>query len=284
MKPCRGIIMGVGAPNDSVNHGKSMCAIILTREIGMIRVYPIPASDSFPVWGTVFLEIEKGNDPRPESFRVVSYKLTGKVEDQHAKREILNKCTIKTADSDPIDYQNENRASILMVKPQWGDCEFSISQKIPTGIPTDDEECGWIVTQGKHWQKAYVTWTSEQGKSHKSHLGGREIYEGLRKNPDSAWNLMNNLRVNDPDYEFWMLMGNMKDRRNVWLCVHLHRLKKSTSGSIPLFSHPIIGDAEGWPYLRQEDSNVRIVDGHPELFTMNDISPAFCRGNMKTAI
>lgn len=75
----------------------------------------------------------------------------------------------------------------------------------------------------------------------------------------------------NPDYQKWMLMGNMKGRRNVWLCVHLHRLKKQTSGSIPLFSNPIIGSSADWPYTKQEAKNVPIVDGHPELFTMRDM-------------
>jgi hypothetical protein len=95
---------------------------------------------------------------------------------------------------------------------------------------------------------------------------------------------MNNLQIMNPDYEKWALMGNMKDRPNVWLCVHLHRLKKSKGGSTPLFSHPVIGSEEGWPYSRQEDSNVRIVDGHPELFTMSDMIPDCFHGTMKTAI
>lgn len=262
-----GVILGVGAPNDSVKHGKTMCAIVLTADLGMIRIYPVPAQISFPVWGEVLLEIERGSDDRPESYRLKRFSLTGKIEDAGEKRELLDACVIKTGDYDPLRFQNKNKCSVAIVKPSWGDCEFLISQRIPKNIPEDDEECGWIVTQGRHWQKAYVIWRSTQGAKHKSHLGGREIYECLRRNPDSVWDLMNNLRVNDPNYDFWMLMGNMKNpiRRNVWLCVHLHRLKKTSGAVRSLFQHRLIG-RDGWPYQQQETQNIRMDDGHPLLF------------------
>jgi len=279
-----GIIMGVGAPNESKHNGKSMCAILLTKDYGFIRVYPIPAEEKFPVWGNVTIEAERGGDGRDESWKVSSWQITGKVECPHQKAEILNACELKSGMDDPCDFMNEGRKSIFLVRLEWGSIESTLSQKIPSYVSQDDEECGWIVTQAKHWLKPYLTWTSKQGKSHTSHLGGREIYEGIRHNPTEPWNLMNNLQIMNPDYEKWMLMGNMKDKRNVWLCVHLHRLKKQMCGSTPLFSNPIIGESEGWPYSNQEAANVPIVDGHPELFTMSDMISASTRGNMIPAI
>lgn len=272
--------MGVGAPNDSASNGKTMCAIILTKEYGFIRVYPIPAEDRFPIWSMGSFVIVKGSDPRPSSWKLETYELTGKIDCQSTKREILDRCVIKTGFDDPMNYQNANRQSIFMVKPNWGTVSVSLTQKVPKQIPTDDQDCGWIVTQGRHWLKPYIEWESDQGIAHKSHLGGREIYEGIRNNPTAPWNLMNNLQIMNPDYEFWMLMGNMKNKMNVWLCVHLHRLKKSIGGSTPLFSHPIIGENSAWPYEKQQDKNVLTVGCQPLLFTMNDmISPSYL-GNM----
>ena len=279
-----GIIMGVGAPNETTNSGKTMCAIVLTKNEGFMRIYPIPASESFPVWGRVNIEVEKGNDGRDSTWKLTSWEVTGKIESAEEKREILTACELKSGMDDPCDFMNESRKSIFLVRLDWGSTELTLSQKIPSYIASDDEECGWIVTQAKHWLKPYINWTSKQGKDHKSHMGGREIYEGLRRNPTEPWNLMNNLQVMNPDYERWMLMGNMKDRRNVWLCVHFHRLKKQISGSIPLFCNPIIGDNAAWPYANQKASNVPIVDGHGELFTMSDMTPISTRGNMATTI
>ena len=279
MEEVTGIIMGVGAPNESRANGKTMCAIILTRELGFIRVYPIPASDAFPVWGSVDLCLSKGGDPRDESYKLESFNVTGKVECSESKREILEAACIKSGMDDPMKYQNTRRKSIFLVKPTWGDVEVTLSQKVPD-ISPDDDECGWIVTQGRHWLKPYLKWESDQGCEHTSHLGGREIYEGIRNNPHKPWNLMDNIQIMNPDFEHWMLMGNMKNKRNVWLCVHLHRLKKSTSGSTPLFSHPIIGEDTAWPYSEQQTSNVEVVDNHPTLFTMKGMTRANSLGSM----
>jgi len=274
--------MGVGAPNESKTHGKTMCAILLTKELGFVRVYPIDAQSSFPVWGVGEFDFTKGSDPRDESYKITGFNITGKIEDHAMKREILNSCVLKSGHQDPMDFQNELRKSIFLVKPSWGDVEVTLTQKVPA-ISPDDEECGWIITQGKHWLKPYVKWVSDQGKEHSSHLGGREIYEGIRNNPVSPWNLMNNIQIMNPDYEHWMLMGNMKDKRNVWLCVHLHRLKKETCGSTPLFSHPIIGSDSAWPYSSQRTSNVEIVGGHPTLFTMKNMNRIPSLGSMTQA-
>ena len=276
--------MGVGAPNETKTGEKTMCAIILTKDYGFLRVYPIPANEQFGVWCNVSMNVEKGNDNREESWKIQNWIVESKITDNNEKREILYACELKSGQFDPLEYMNESRRSIALVSLEWGSVEATLSQKIPSFVSTDDEECGWIVTQAKQWLKPYITWTSKQGKSHTSHLGGREIYEGIRRNPTEPWNMMNNLQIMNPDYEKWLLLGNMKDRRNVWLCVHLHRLKKQTSGSTPLFSSPIIGSADGWPYSKQEDANVSIVEGHPELFTMNDMISASTRGNMLTPI
>lgn len=277
--------MGVGAPNETTNHGKTMCAIVLTKSDGFIRVYPIPAHEIFPVWGKVKLEITKGSDNRDSTWKLISWSIYGKIENSEEKHEILTACELKSGMDDPCDYMNKLKKSIYLIRLDWGNIELALSQKIPCQIADDDEEYGWIVTQAKHWLKPYITWKSQQGKNHKSHLGGREIYEGMRRNPTEPWNLMNNLQIMNPDYDRWMLMGNMKDYTNVWLCVHLHRLKKQISGSIPLFCNPIIGEKEGWPYSKQEARNVEIVDNHPMLFTMTDTTQKIStRGNMATTI
>jgi hypothetical protein len=279
----QGIIMGVGAPNDSSKHGKTFCAIVLTSDLGFIRIYPIRADLRFPVWGMVSLDIEKGSDPRAESYKVNGFEIGAAITESSIKREILDRAVLKSGMNDPMAYQNENRRSIFLVKSNWSKMEASLSQKEPA-FTSADEEFGWIVTQGKHWLKPYIKWTSDQGKTHTSHLGGREIYEGLRNNPQNPWQLMNNIQIMNPDYEHWLLMGNQKDRMNVWLCVHLHRLKKSISGSTPLFSHPVIGNDSAWPYNKQADSNVEIADGHPMLFTMKDMISTNSLGSIKKAM
>ena len=147
--------MGVGAPNDTRGSGKTMCAIVLTKDQGFIRIYPIPAVDEFPVWSDGFFEIEKGLDPRSGTWKLISYRLRGKIECSQTKREILESCVIKSGFDDPMDFQNSNKQSIFIVRPNWGNVSVALTQKVPKKIPEDDEECGWIVTQ----------WAEKNGKA-----------------------------------------------------------------------------------------------------------------------
>jgi hypothetical protein len=278
-----GIIMGVGAPNICRDGKKTMCAILLSEDLGFLRIYPLPAGESFPVWATLDVDLEKSQtDSRRESYKVRDYKLIApSISCSAQKREILNACILKSGMIDCQDYMNspERRGSIAMVKLNRETITASMDMRAPASV-NDDEEFGWIMAQAQHWQKPYLQWKSEQGKVHKTHLVAREVYEGLRKNPEQPWNIYNNLQIGSPDWEHWLLMGNMRNHRNVWVGVHLHRLKKSTSGSIPLFSMIPDGRLEGWPYCEQESSNVPVVGNQPMLFTTEDMTLTNCRGNM----
>lgn len=278
-----GIILGVGAPNQCADGSKTMCAIVLSEELGLIRVYPIPAELRFCVWSRVELEMDRSaSDNRKESYKLQSFNVSNCIEDSETKREILNTCVLRSGTLDPIHYQNERRSSIALVKLSWGNVEIALSQRVPD-LGAHNAECQWIVVQGRHWNKPYLQWTSEQGVSHKTHLVGREVYEGLRKNPDQPWNIFNNMRINSPDYEVWLLLGNMRDRRNVWVAPHVHRLKKNAFHSMPLFSTIRDGKPSEWPYCEQADFNASVVDDQLELFTTDFTAMSPTRGSTATA-
>jgi len=221
-----GIILAVAAPNQCRDGRKTMCAIVLSDDLGLIRIYPLDASQKYPVWSRVDLALERSlNDNRHESYKVIDCIICGKIEESDQKRKILNRCVIKSGLVDPMEYQNKSRSSIIVSKLKYGTLECTLSQRIPE-TSHEDEEHPWLMTQANHWSKPYLGWVSEQGVTHKTHLLGREVYMGLQNNPENPWNLFNNLQLNNPDYEHWIVLGNMKDRRNVWVAPHIHRLKK----------------------------------------------------------
>lgn len=216
----------------------------------------------------VSMQVERHDkDNRAESYRLCDYTVTGEVSNTEMKRDILDACILKSGEEDVCSYQNSRRRSIALIKLKWGSTQVSLMQRAPDMAP-DDEEFPWVITQGRHWNKPYLIWLSEQGKSHTTHLVGREVYEGLRKNPDQPWNIFNNMRINSPDYEAWLLLGNMRDRRNVWVGVHLHRLKKSALSSTQPFFTIRDGKPDAWPYCEQENSNVNPADRQLNLFTI----------------
>lgn len=265
-----GIVLGVGAPQQSKKHGKTLCAILLTEELGLIRVYPVPAGARFPVWGKVSVSLEPSSDPRAESYRLRSFRLIGKETRYDHKRAILESCVLRSGLEDPIDYQNSHRKSIALVRLPWGKFDCTLSTQVPKQFASEDEEFGWVATQGEQWQKPYLTWASQSGKAHKTHLGGREIYMGLQHFADNPFRLFESLNLT-PDYEHWLLLGNLKNQRNVWLCVHLHRLKKREGGSILPCCAPGNGKPDDWPYSTQEAENVSSAAGQLEMSIMCDM-------------
>ncbi|MDH5410003.1 MAG: hypothetical protein OEY16_01335 [Alphaproteobacteria bacterium] len=254
-----------------------MCAIILTEERGLIRVYPIPAANRFRVWASVVLQIKKSNtDTRLESFRLESWEIEDREMLADDKRQILDNCLLRTGTVDALQYQNNCRRSIAMVKLIHGEYGASMESKSPIA---DDH---WIMTQQKSWNKPFILWKSKQGSDHRSHIVAREAYEYLRKWPHEPHALFRNMGLNNPDWEHWLLLGNMRDKRNVWVAVHVHRLKKTTGHSMLPSFNLMNGNSVGWPYLDQEDSNVAVANNQLLMFTTEDMSGGANHGNTKT--
>jgi hypothetical protein len=276
-----GIILGVGAPNRCRDGSKTMCAIILTEELGFIRVYPIPAEKRFGVWNKVRVWLEKSKtDNRQESYKLTDFEVYDSITDKEEKLDILDNCSIKSGTQDPIDFCNNRRSSVALIKVPPHTLGISISSRAPIPRPaSEDEEYSWLLSQEDHWQKPYLEWVSEQGKEHRTHLVGREVYMGLQNNPTKPLAVYENMGITVPDFQHWLLLGNMKDRRNVWVGVHLHRQKKQINGSIPLFSEIRNGKPDDWPYLKQEISNVPVVDNQPLLFTTEAMTSTNFRGS-----
>jgi hypothetical protein len=131
------------------------------------------------------------------------------------------------------------------------------------------ESPDWVMTQRETPQRPYVHWKSSAGKKHEHQLCAHEAYEWLRLNPSNTSQLWSNLRIEDIDFTKWLLVGNTKDKRNVWVVVHVHRLKKTTQQ--PTLANCSISDGRpsGWPYLPREDIRARRVasTGQGQLFT-----------------
>lgn len=277
----KGIVLGVGAPNRTRDGSKTMCAIVLTEDLGFIRIYPIPAEQKFEVWSNVVVATERSaTDNRSESYKLKYFEVHNLIKDREQRRDILESCVLKSGTDDPLEYCNSKRTSIALVKIPPNTLGIAMSPRSSAlRVCSDDQEYSWVLSQDQHWQKPYLEWQSEQGKPHTTHLVGREVYMGLQNNPQRPLAVYENLGITVPDYEHWLLLGNMKDRRNVWVGVHLHRQKKQIGGSIPLFSAARSGKPDGWPYCEQENSNVSVVDNQLEMFTTEAMTSANFHGN-----
>jgi hypothetical protein len=254
-----GVVIAKGAPNRTKDGRTVMCSIVLSPEIGLVRLYPLRVGASVGVWSEIRCKVEKSSkDNRCESFRVIDSERIRKIESPRAKSDILESCLLRSGDMDPIDYQNSKKASICVVK---------VASRIGGSLePREDDEAEiaqdfedvWVRPQSGFPYKPYVSWTSFQGKKHRSHILAQEVYVAMLKNAAYPMRVFENMRIGDPDYQHWMVLGNMRDRRNVWVMVHLHRQKKMLS---PTTTNFMIQDGlkGNWPYSQQEEINAKYV-------------------------
>ena len=266
MDTVSGIVLGVGAPNRASDGRAVQCAIVIAEDHGLCRIYADygNAMERISVWDKVLCDVHvnKG-DNRPESWRLDEVEVLGKVTNSSEKRMILDGCILDCADEDPVDYLNRHRRSIGLVRQSVTGIGYAME------VREFDDSPDWIMAQRETPQRPYIRWRSVAGKLHVHQLCAHEAYEWLRKNPSNTSQLWSNLRVEDIDYTKWLLIGNTKDKRNVWVVVHLHRLKKTIQQHTLENCLISNGKLRGWPYLPLEDLRARRVasTGQQMLFT-----------------
>jgi len=259
----KAVILAKGAPNRCRDGSTTMCAIALSEELGLIRIYPLSVigDRDVKIWSIAVLTLRRSNtDNREESYRVESAEVVGSVVSNDDKGQMLNQCVLQSGYQDPIDFQNENKRSIAIVKSGVNVGASLVAREDTLDIIAGSDEDGFAMTQSEYPFKPYIEWTSIQGKRHKSHLVGQEVYFGMLNNSSTPFRIFENMRIGDPDYEHWLILGNMKDRRNVWVIPHIHRQKKTCQAS--MFTNSAIRDGKGngWPYLTQGERNVKDAD------------------------
>lgn len=249
-------IIAKGAPNRCSDGSTTMCAIGVSEELGLIRLYPLSVSDDLllRVWTKVRCEcVRSQKDNRDESWKVMDSCFDGSIESRDEKQALLDACTLRSGDTDPIAYQNKLRKSICCVKVVGrlgGSIEVRSDYEQHVRTPTDDS---WVLPQNAFPLKPYLHWASLQGTQHKTHLVGQEVYYALHKNVHTPFRIFENMSIGDPEFMHWIVLGNMKDRRNVWVAAHLHRLKVSPQPGLPFMEDH--GKSGIWPYLIQEKHN-----------------------------
>lgn len=271
METIEAIILAKGAPNRTSDGRTVMCSIAISETHGLVRFYPlsITGHSDVSIWSKGVFACSKGaKDSRQESWRVASYEVTGKITDRGEKSAILDACVLQSGTEEPIQYQNEQRASIAIVKP-FGCIGAELQPRVNAkSYCTGEGEDGFAMVQANYPFKPYITWypiqrDCESKDPLRTHLVGQEVYEGMRHNIATPFRIFENMRIGDPDYQHWLVLGNMNNRRTTWVIAHLHRQKKVIQQD--MLASLWIGDGrpKGWPYLKQEAGNAK--DAGPQM-------------------
>jgi len=261
-----GVILGMGAPNRTGDGRAVQCAIVVGDDHGLCRIYADfdGSMNQMRVWDRVSCAVHiHAQDSRPESWKLDSVTVLGKVATSQEKRSILDACSMEAGNADPIKHLHTERRSIALVKQETTGIGYGM------GVREYEESPDWITTQCETPQQPYIIWRSRSGSEHKHQLCAHEAYEWLRNNPSNTSQLWSNLRIEDIDYSKWLLLGNTKAHRNVWVVVHVHRLKKTIPQATLANCLMSDGRPSGWPYLPREAIDARRVasTGQQLLFT-----------------
>lgn len=265
-----GLIIGIGGPNRTVDGRKVQCCIALTKEFGLVRLFAAfdDIMRSVSLWDEVkACAIKTSKDVRDESWKLLSIEVIGKIDSSHEKRSILNATVLRCGSEDPIDYQNDRKLSIAVAVPVKQ--TLSVTMKSQDSEDADDG----FVAQCNQPNRACIGWESCSGTRHNLACVGHEVFEGLRKNPSAPMRVFENMHTHDQDWDKWLVLGNTQ-YRNVWVIVHVHRLKKTTPERIQQSSWITDGDPSGWPYLGKEAMRAKAAAFNPQktLFTMFDMT------------
>ena len=264
------LIIGIGGPNRTVDGRKVQCCIALTKEFGLVRLFAAfdDIMRSVSLWDEVkACAIKTSKDVRDESWKLLSIEVIGKIDSSHEKRGILNAIVLRCGSEDPIDYQNDRKLSIAVAVPVKQ--TLSVTMKSQDSEDADDG----FVAQCNQPNRACIGWESCSGTRHNLACVGHEVFEGLRKNPSAPMRVFENMHTHDQDWDKWLVLGNTQ-HRNVWVIVHVHRLKKTTPERIEQSSWITGGDPNGWPYLGKEAMRAKAAEFNPQktLFTMFDMT------------
>lgn len=265
-----GLIVGIGAPNRTADGRLVQCCIALSKEFGLVRLFAEFESkmSDVSVWEEVkATAIKTSRDVREESWKLLTIDVVGKVDCKHKKRSILNYMVLPCGNEDPIAYQNTRQLSIAVAIPVKQTLSATMKSQ-----DSEDTEDGFIA-QCNQGNRACIGWESSSGVRHNHACVGHEVFEGLRKNPSAPMRVFENMHTHDQDYDKWLVLGNTQ-HRNVWVIVHVHRLKKTTPERIEQSSWITDGNPSGWPYLRKEVMRAKAAAFNPQktLFTMFDMT------------
>ena len=223
-----GVIVGIGGPNRTVDGRIVQCCIALSKEFGLVRLFAEFGCimRAVSLWEEVKVSaIKTSKDVREESWKLLSIEVVGKIECRHEKRSILNSMVLPCGSEDPIEYQNARRLSIAVAVPVKKTLSATMKSQ-----DSEDTEDGFVA-QCNQSNRAYIDWESCSGARHNHACVGHEVFEGLRKQPSAPMRVFENMHTHDQDWDKWLVLGNTQ-HRNVWVIVHVHRLKKTTQERI----------------------------------------------------
>lgn len=203
---CEGVLLARTVPEETKDGDVTVCSAWWIPSLGgFVRIYPLPIKSELRAWNQYELRLTKSNkDSRWRSFKLAEEAprlvRRGNREDLRA---VLESAAIGTT----VKRLNEQRDSMGILRPAELELVFEYGQADLThsfGRRTFDV-------------RPRLQFRDVDG-DHNLGLNEYGCFEWLRKgNAPEA--LRDNLRLDYPDREQLLLVGNLRDHRNAWVVI-----------------------------------------------------------------
>ncbi len=239
------IVIGQGAPNQLKDGRQSVCVCACKLDSKeLIRIYPVPIG-WLRKWDIFDAEVEKNpRDHRENTWKIKNskqdwkkiYKWIDRKEEKYPdkNKEGLIKSIGFSVLSDLID----NKKSFGIIKPKIENFELEQKNKSTSkqltlnfGDEQDLDEPFTIINQKDYKFKPYVAYKCAgnckcKKKVHRQSISEWGCYEFMRKNPGKEEQLKDNLRLFDPEWNVYLLVGNIHKAPQTYIIIDILRFKK----------------------------------------------------------
>lgn len=236
------VMLGRAAP-DSLSDGRiTICAAGYSPTYGFIRLYPTRLTSPLRQWSIVSVPVERNpQDTRRESWKIQGSK--GEWDSLDSKIEVVEELPrsermqlVPQLVSPCVTRLNDDRVSLGIVRPSQmrgylsarSDVDPTVQLTLSGGRtpktkanyamqPRLEYRCSGCIGSGPHDQQIIE-------------IG---CYEWFRKNPGKEDQVFENLHLEDPQYEKYLLVGNQSHHRVSYLVIGVIRWKRDTSDLPP---------------------------------------------------
>lgn len=228
------ICLGLAVPEQISDGRKTVCMAAYHADLGLIRIYPCRADMGLHRWQRFSAYIERNpQDTRYESFKLygskdgwdsLSVSLQGTVP-RDERLALLDK--LKTTCVSDI---NTARLSLGIIKPTeilsvWYDRNplYTKTKQHPIALVKSDE---WVLTKSDFpFQPRIIYRCHPNCKGHNQSILEWGAFEWVRKNSGNEYQIIENWRLDDSNYEHFLLVGNQAQHRTSFLVINLIPLK-----------------------------------------------------------
>lgn len=227
------VLLGRTVPEESKKYGHRVCSAGYSFEMDeLLRVYPLPVVNHMAQWHVYELELTRNcMDTRKESWTLPHRTMEDirAIGCKHPRKDFRH--TLDRLKVPSIGMLNERRRSLGIIKLS-GDAQGTFTERNGTCNPSQgtlfeylDRKFGanTIDIEPRLWF---------EDKDGEHCLQVREIgaYEWIRNHREDAGKLWMNYRINKPNCEVYLLVGNMAHQRNVWLIINVFVFAKDVNG------------------------------------------------------